>query len=210
MNRPTIAICLILLLEVSVNEAIFPDVPSLFPSSSAKAKIPKDDALCEKQISLLVDGFARKEIWALKVFDSFGKSQAGLFSGNLVNFGHYDQCLGTRHRFTNKSDGVYQGQHCMIFFREGNGTKNSSLNVQDLILPQVIHIELIRQYTTAYKVKIGTALCVPSVCTSSMVRTIADGMLAVNGMATTMDYNQEQFCNTNNILEMRSIDMLAA
>lgn len=214
MDRRTFAFIVVILLEVSGNDAFFSDMPRLFGSATAQAKKnQKDDALCEKQISFLVDGFQRKEIWALKVFDSFGKSQAGLFSGNLINFGHYEQCLGIRHRFTNKADGVYEGQHCMIFFRdaEAEGVKNTSTkDVQDLILPQVIHIELIRQYTTAYKVKIGTALCVPSVCTAKMVRTVADRMLAINGMKTALDYDQELFCNTINILEMRSIDMLAA
>lgn len=179
-------------------------------SSEQKVKLAKDDKMCTRQTHLLVDGYQKKELWALKVFDSWGKSQSGLFSGNLVNFGHYEQCLQMRQEFDSESDGTFQGQHCIIFFKDSPEVSNFTEDTVDLILPQNVHIDLMRQYMNFHNAKLGTALCVPSVCSASRVRLIADKMLAVNSMATTNDYDQENFCNTINILEMRSIDMFAA
>lgn len=189
------------------------DVPKLLATPEAKFKITKDNALCKKQVVLLVGGYERKELWALKVFDAWGKSQSGLFSGNLINFGHYEQCLEIKHKFNDTSAGYFFGQHCMVFFKdspEAVSESSNTTNIQDLILPQVLHIELMRQYMNVLNVKMGTALCIPSVCSGTMVRQIADRMLAKNSLKTTNDYDQEILCNTVNIMEMRSIDMLAA
>jgi hypothetical protein len=179
----------------------------------AKIKITKDDALCAKQVMLLVGSYQRKDLWALKVFDAWGKSQSGLFSGNLINFGHYEQCLEIEHKFNDTSVGTFNGQHCMVFFKDSPETLSDSWNstdIQDLILPQVMHIELMRQYMNVLDVRMGTALCIPSFCTATMVRTVADRVLSKNSLKTTADYDQDIFCNTNNRMEFRSIDMLAA
>lgn len=189
------------------------DVQELLAGSEAKFKIKKDDALCEKQIMLLVGGYQREELWALKVFDAWGKSQSGLFSGNLINFGHYEQCLETEHNFNDTTTGIFYGQHCMVFFQDSPETTitlSNETDIRDLIFPQILHIELIRQYMNTLQKQMGTALCIPSLCSATMVRQIADRMLAKKGLKTTTNYNQETLCNTVNIMEMRSIDMLAA
>lgn len=202
---------LVLLIGVSLSDCHnVLDVQKQSRASIAKVKIPKDDEMCKKQVNLLVDGYQKKELWTLKVFDSWGKSQSGLFSGNLINFGHYEQCLQMRQDFDNSSEGTFQGQHCMVFYRDAPELENFTSSLADLILPQSAHIELMRQYMNFNKVKVGTAVCVPSLCTASMVRYLVDRMLAANSMKTTNDYDQEIFCNTTNILEMRSIDMFAA
>jgi hypothetical protein len=187
------------------------DVPKL---PEAKYKIAKDDALCEKQVLLLVGGYQRKELWALKVFDAWGKSQPGLFSGNLINFGHFDQCLEMNIKFDDPADGHFIGQHCLIFFENDPESTNVRLNftpsIADLILPQVLHTELIKQYMNVFKVNMATSICVPSLCTGDMVTKIANRMLSVHGMKKSEIYDQEILCNVVNIMEMRSIDMLAA
>ena len=189
-------------------------VQGRFSPTTSKVKISKDDGMCLKQVSLLVGGYKKKELWALKIFDSWGKSQSGLFSGNHMNFGHYEQCLAVKHKLDDEA-GDYVGQHCMVFFKKSSENfVNSSTDKQDLNLPQawpqVMHIELMRQYMNVYNSRMGTALCLPSVCSSKMVRQIADRMLSINSLKTTTDYEQEIFCNTINIREMRSIDKLAA
>lgn len=174
-------------------------------------KVQKDDEVCEKQVSLLVGDYQRKELWAMKVFDAWGRSQSGLFSGNLINFGHYEQCIEMRHEFSDIDDGVFQGQHCMIFFKGSGVSSNlSAFNSAQFILPQLVHIELMRQYVNRYNRRMGTAVCVPSQCTANKVRELADRMLAQSMLKTTLDYEQESFCNTINIHEMRAIDMFAA
>ena len=167
------------------------DVSQFLSTSSSKIKIKRDDEMCKRQMELLVEGYQNKSLWALRVFDAWGKSQSGFFSGNLVNFGHYEQCLAMKYSFKNPSDGSFKGQHCLIFFKDSPGTVNDQnpTNVQDLILPQVIHIELMRQYANFYNARTATALCLPSVCSPSMVREIAAGMLAFNSLKTSMDYD---------------------
>lgn len=176
---------------------------------SSKARVAKDDELCQKQMYLLVSSYQERTLWALKVFDSWGKSQSGLFSRNLVNFGHYEQCLQSKHTFDDPVDGTFQGQHCMVFFEDApNVTVNS--DVEDLLLPIMVHVELMRQYMNFYRVQMGTAICIPSTCSTEMVRAIADAMLSKNSLRTTRDYQQSSYCNTINILDMRNIDMFAA
>lgn len=186
------------------------DGPKLPATPKEKFRITKDDAMCLKQVEFLVDDYRKKEPWALKVFDAWGKSQSGLFSGNLINFGHFEQCLAIKHKF---DDQTFYGQHCLVFFEDNPDTSDeffNQTNFSDLILPQIIHIELIRQYMNVQNVKMATSICIPSTCKGSMVTLIANKMLAVNKMRTMKEYNQEILCNTINIMEMRSIDTLAA
>lgn len=211
LQSSSFKLTLIVLLKVLLIDALLlQNVQKLHHPSSEKNKDKTDDKLCQKQVQLLVDGYQSKELWALNVFDSWGKTQSGMFSGNVVNFGHYEQCLQVKHYFDDDADGVFQGQHCMIFFSDtGISPKNSSV-VPEFILPQVTHIDLIRQYLNVKRVRMGTAVCVPSLCNPTMVRIIADKMLASYSLKTTADYSQEIFCNIINIKQMRSIDMFAA
>lgn len=198
--------------------------PSSPVLSSGKIRYRKDDELCEKQVALLYAGYQAEEDWAMRIYDSWGKSQSGLLSGNLINFGHYEQCLSTLHTFEDRHHGTFFGQHCMIFFNETaaistvNGVNGSATTAAppwrgnltiDMVLSQVMNIKLIREYSSRYQTRLGTALCLPSLCTAEKVREIADTMLGQHGMSTINDYNQEDFCNVINILEIRSIDLLA-
>ncbi|CRK95084.1 CLUMA_CG008562, isoform A [Clunio marinus] len=169
----------------------------------------KDDEMCEKQMLLLVDGFQRKEIWALKVFDSWGRSQAGLFSGNLLNFGHYEQCIQMKQDFDSDESGIFQGQHCLVFFKISDIVESFASNERDTILNHIFEIDILSRYMNVSKSKVGTAICIPSFCSTKMVRRIADSILANGNLKTTTDYKQGLYCNTINILEMRQIDMFA-
>lgn len=210
--RPKLIALLLLAIAVKTTKSV--SFENVHEVSEAKFKIKKDDALCEKQILLLVGGYQRKELWALKIFDAWGRSQSGLLSGNTVNFGHYEQCLEINFKFDDPSDGYFHGQHCLIFFENDPEANIVSLNrtpsIADLILPQVIHIDILRQYMNILDVNMATSICIPSLCTAEMVTKIANKMLVVNGMKTVASYNQDSLCNTINIKEMRSIDMLAA
>lgn len=211
LNTSLLCLCLtfVALIEVGVAHNVL-EVEKLSEVASSKIKITKSDEMCKKQMFRLVAAYQNKELWALKVLDSWGKSQSGLFSGNLINFGHYEQCLATRHQLDDPTEGVYEGQHCMIFFKDTEDFKNVSAEVKNMVVPQNAHIELMRQYVDFYKVQMGSAMCVSSYCTPGMVREIADAMLSSNKLKTTDTYIQSSFCNTININEMRPIDMFAA
>lgn len=55
--------------------------------------------------------------FSFAVFDAWSKFQAGIASGNLIDLGHYDQCVDFRHKPSDLSVGEIQGQHCTIFYR---------------------------------------------------------------------------------------------
>ncbi|CAO1428231.1 unnamed protein product [Diamesa tonsa] len=186
-------------LYLSVSETIdgnfVLDVLEKNEKKSAKIKLPKDDKVCHEQMDLLVESFNKRMLWALKVFDAWGKIQSGLFSGNLINFGHYDQCIGVSYKY---DQGLFLGQHCMIFYKaspEDYVLKESSFPD----LPEIMNVSFI----------LGNGICLPATCSSKMVKVFADEMLSKNNLLTT-DYDQRVFCNTNNILEMRNIDLLAS
>jgi hypothetical protein len=214
MNFRSLSICIVILFGGFFRSANV----SHLEESTSKIKFLKDDELCEKQIALLVAGYQRKDSWALKIYDSWGKLQSGIISGNLVNFGHYEQCLAVRHDFEDEYSGIFLGQHCMIFFNVTNistAQESSHDEIVDMIFPKGINsILLIKEYVNMHSSYqnnfFGTSLCLPSFCRAEKVREFADLMLSKNGMKTTDDYEQEEFCNLTNILDIRSIDLLAS
>lgn len=52
-------------------------------------------------------------VLSCKVFDAWAKIQSGFDSGNVINFGSFDQCLSIQEQY---ETGTIQGQHCMIFY----------------------------------------------------------------------------------------------
>lgn len=50
------------------------------------------------------------------MFDAWAKIQSGFESGNVNNFGSFDQCLAIEHRYKPGEHGVMRGQHCQIFY----------------------------------------------------------------------------------------------
>lgn len=97
-----------------------------------------------------------------------------------------------RQEFDNASDGVFQGQHCMVFYTDAPELQNFTSQIADLILPQNAHIELMRQYMNFHKDE-GKVENVGSEQHENLERLRPRDLL-----------------NTINILEMRTIDMLAA
>jgi hypothetical protein len=77
------------------------------------------------------------------------------------------------------------------FLQNSDEKLNVTKQIEDLILPQVIHIDLMRQCINFYNMKMGTALCIPSLCSAEMVRKLADIMLATNNLKTISQYDLE-------------------
>lgn len=40
-----------------------------------------------------------RQLWAIQALDSWSKIQSGFLMGNILNMGHYDQCIRTSHFF---------------------------------------------------------------------------------------------------------------
>jgi hypothetical protein len=70
---------------------------------------------CLGQFGAFIAGLQAREIWAISIFDAWSKLQSGIFSGNMANFGHFDQCVRTRHNMG--EIGEFRGQHCVTKFQ---------------------------------------------------------------------------------------------
>ncbi|CAF4961301.1 unnamed protein product [Rotaria sp. Silwood1] len=59
---------------------------------------------CEKDIEILVKAVLRRDMWALKVIDSWGKPlPSGILKRNLFWVGNYDECVQQIYLPDNKS-----------------------------------------------------------------------------------------------------------
>jgi hypothetical protein len=59
---------------------------------------------CERDMEILIEAATNRQLWALKVLDSWGKPlPSGLLKGNLYWSGDYDECIEPLYQYTNKS-----------------------------------------------------------------------------------------------------------
>lgn len=80
-----------------------------------KANFLQSDLLCDAQLKYVDENFAQGALWARIMQDSWGRLPSGIFSGNLYDFGNYDQCIHLTH--FSEAHGVIHGQHCTIVFQ---------------------------------------------------------------------------------------------
>ncbi|XP_050074483.1 nose resistant to fluoxetine protein 6-like [Anopheles maculipalpis] len=73
-----------------------------------------NETQCERQLLALAVGLQAKEFWTVKLLDSWGKWPAGIFSGNLYELGHYDQCADFRHVHTASFIEPLVGRYCLM------------------------------------------------------------------------------------------------
>jgi hypothetical protein len=71
-----------------------------------------DNEKCQNQLRLFTEALASRESWALELFDTWAKIQAGYLAGNTLNLGNYDHCV--RFRYDTQLSGIIQGQHCNV------------------------------------------------------------------------------------------------
>ena len=82
---------------------------------------------CERDLHRLVFAASRRELWALKVFDAWGKPlPSGLLKGNIFWLGNYDECVDQLYQINNKSflRQPFDTQYCKLnhFHLEKNET----------------------------------------------------------------------------------------
>lgn len=68
--------------------------------------------LCNRQLNHFQESLDHDVIWARKMRDAWGNVPSGIFSGNLFDFGNFDQCLNLQH--STDSVGKIFGQHCTL------------------------------------------------------------------------------------------------
>lgn len=131
-----LSIVLIKKCESSSSPGSFPVDLQSFAGALNQLNLTENESLpislsCLGQLAFFVNGLQQREIWAISIFDAWSKLQSGIFSGNLANYGHFDQCVRSRHSM----DGIgeFQGQHCVTSFQvQSNGLENFD-NVNDKI-----------------------------------------------------------------------------
>ncbi|CAF1625753.1 unnamed protein product [Rotaria magnacalcarata] len=72
---------------------------------------------CEQDFAILVKAALRRDLWALKIFDSWGKPlPSGLLKGNILWTGNYDECLDPLYQVPNKTfvHQPFDGQYCAL------------------------------------------------------------------------------------------------
>ncbi|XP_047989519.1 nose resistant to fluoxetine protein 6-like [Leguminivora glycinivorella] len=60
---------------------------------------------CRRDSQLYLEGLERLELWALKMFDATAKPPSGILSGNVNQYGDFDECLAI--------DGPVRGKYCL-------------------------------------------------------------------------------------------------
>lgn len=70
--------------------------------------------------------------------DSWGKLSSGILSGNLVNFGNFDQCIKNEHNFNG-------GKYCLLTIKLRDNINNDTTNNELLNSNQTIFSNFIKQ-----------------------------------------------------------------
>lgn len=68
--------------------------------------------LCNVQLNYFQENLDRNVLWARRMRDAWGNFPSGIFSGNLYDFGSFDQCIELQHY--SEAVGEIIGQHCTI------------------------------------------------------------------------------------------------
>ncbi|CAF1664171.1 unnamed protein product, partial [Adineta ricciae] len=72
---------------------------------------------CERDFKMILEGITKRETWAIKTIDAWGKPlPSGVLSGNVYWVGNYDECLQDAYLPTNKSfvSQPFQTQYCTL------------------------------------------------------------------------------------------------
>ncbi|CAF0804992.1 unnamed protein product [Adineta steineri] len=59
--------------------------------------------VCEQDFEIILQGVLKRDMWAMKIFDAWGKPlPSGILSGHVHWMGNYDECLQQMYLPTNK------------------------------------------------------------------------------------------------------------
>ncbi|XP_050082851.1 nose resistant to fluoxetine protein 6-like [Anopheles aquasalis] len=133
-------------------------VPSTL-ASIVGGLLPRNDTLCDLQLTALRAGLQAKELWSLEFGDAWGKWPAGVLAGNFYELGHYDQCVGLRHTASGPV-GTIEGRYCLLTVP------------LDRILPKPQlqqHQQRIMPGTSAGVWAVHLGACLPATCTADYI-----------------------------------------
>lgn len=79
--------------------------------SSLRLEPTSSNDLCNRQLEDFNKNFDKGIHWARVMRDSWGNVPSGVFSGNVYDFGNFDQCIRLKHH---SEVGEISGQHCSL------------------------------------------------------------------------------------------------
>lgn len=73
------------------------------------------DQHCVKDLTYFMQKLDERRQWAMEMFDSWAKGPpSGVFYGNTINYGNFDQCLNVNHQVEDHESSYIKGKHCTI------------------------------------------------------------------------------------------------
>lgn len=142
--------------------------------------------VCEKQLSHFQQSLNLKILWAKKMKNSWGNFPSGVFSGNLYDFGSFDQCINFVH--DSEEVGRIFGQHCTLLIPHDR-FKEEEEEEED-------RMARFMPPSRNPQVNVGVGICIPASCDPLRVKEIADQYLYNNyNVKTSPFYDQRAFCS---------------
>lgn len=176
MSRQSIIIILAALLQVQaydLNRVLYFD----------SAELPESDfPNCKSDLEKLINGINDSEIWAYQMLDSSTKIPNGILTGNLIDFGNYDECLSI-------VGNGFATQHCMASITIGDKnllgpiTGNTSLEIVPIL---------------------RWSYCLPASCPAGALQFVLNQALASYGMNATVSPND---CHANKAKDLSGADI---
>ncbi|CAF3744244.1 unnamed protein product [Rotaria sp. Silwood1] len=121
---------------------------------------------CERDLEILITAAVQRQLWAMKVFDAWGKPlPSGLLKGNMFWIGNYDECINPLYQINNKS-----------FVRQPIDTQYCALQSSPIN----------EQLVPSFGLVLG--LCLPASCNRQSIVTLIQEIFKVHNL--TKDYLQ--------------------
>lgn len=98
--------------SVGTFDVKFKEIKVLNFGPDFRLKIDSNNDLCNLQLKYFQESLNKNILWARKMRDAWGNVPSGRFSGNIFDFGNFDQCLSFQH--LSENFGKIVGQHCSL------------------------------------------------------------------------------------------------
>ena len=99
--------------------SVFSITQDKFSSYASSITANNQTTQCEKDLETIIQALEKRETWAMKVFDAWGKPiPSGILKGNTYLVGDYDECLQPMYIIGNKTFAAqpFDTQYCKLIF----------------------------------------------------------------------------------------------
>ncbi|CAB3370987.1 Hypothetical predicted protein [Cloeon dipterum] len=154
----------------------------LFPLSWAQVLTPP----CAADVGRTLIEAAGGEEWALRMIDATSKFPDGILVGNVVSFGHWDECVQV-----SSGNGI-EGKYCRV-----SATYENTEFFDKLELEKITKMRSMRAAPAGTALVLKFGLCLPQSCTTDDFVIVAEQLLPVLDNATQLSVTvNHRECNT--------------